>query len=310
MLRLSSFLPIPLLAAGCVTVTQVPPPSSALSSSSVVAVAEPAPARPFVGLVLEERLSGSLDDLAFLGGLSVVEVAPGSPAERAGLRAGDLVVEAAGVELDALDAWQAVLDAAEPGARLALVVERERGLADVRVDVERRGGVVPLPERTRFVERVKGRLVVDTVPVEGGVGARVVRLLDGSPFGAAGVAEGEVVLALDGRPVEGARGLVEALAARDVGEELRVRVRDVEGAAVREADVELWAPERHLTGLAAPILFRYERDLVEDETEFALLDLWVLALYDYRRDVRSVRHRVLRWFVFETGAGELVEETP
>ena len=296
-----------LFGSACVTVTETPPPGSALLGSSVTTEVALAPARPFLGLELEERLGGSLDDLAFLGGLYVADVAAGSPAERSGLRGGDLVVEAAGVELDALDAWEAVLDASTPGETLRLTVERDRGLVEIDVDVERRGGAVELPARTRFVDRVKARVVVSTVVVEDVAAARIERLLEGSPLADSGIETGDLVLSIDGRPVGGGRGFVETVATHEHGAELDLEVSS-EGDR-RLVELELWGPPRRLTGLSLPILFSFSRDLAEDETEFALIDLWLLALYDYRRDVRSVRHRLLHFFVFETGVGELVEES-
>lgn len=58
------------------------------------------------------------------GGVPVGKVRGGSPAERAGLEAGDLVIEAAGQPLASWEAWVAVIQA-HPEKELSLTVERQ-----------------------------------------------------------------------------------------------------------------------------------------------------------------------------------------
>lgn len=294
-------------AGGCVEVTQVAAPDRGLLGGAVAAVAapadEPEEERPFVGVTLEESL-GSLDEMDFAAGLDVVKVDKGSPAAKAGLRVGDRVVTAAGVELLSLDAWQAVLDAQDPAAPLPLEVERDAGVSEVTLALgTARAGELPPP--TRFAERLKVRAVFETVVVDGASGARVSRILRGSPLPAAGVAVGARVIAVDGRPVDDASGAVRAFDGRDFGEDVVVTV--MEGGAPRDVGVELWSPPRRLTRLQVPIVFDYEHDPARSETTLQLVDLWLFSLYEYRREGESRRHRLLYLFEISTGVGELEE---
>ena len=63
-------------------------------------------------------------------GVEVVEVAPDSPAARAGLRAEDLIVEAAGAEIARVEDLQRLLVAETIGARLSFTVVRDGGLLE------------------------------------------------------------------------------------------------------------------------------------------------------------------------------------
>lgn len=72
-------------------------------------------------------------------GLLVREVEEGSPAARAGLRRGDLIVAAGGRDVRDVDALYDALDALEPGASLALTVLRGAEELDVTVPFDRGG---------------------------------------------------------------------------------------------------------------------------------------------------------------------------
>lgn len=307
--------PVLVLAAGCVEVQQVAPPSGQLLAAlrSVAplpteAQASSAPVAPFTGIEVEEVLAGSLDDLAASFGLQVVGVAQGSPAEAAGVRLGDRVVGVEGRELAGLDAWQAELERAAGRGSIRLALERNLGVIDVDVALVRRENAALL-EPARFVERLKARVELDTRVADTPDGerpvARVVRLLPESPLAAAGLGPGALIAELDGAPMEGGATLALRLSERDYGERIAIGV--LESGALSEVEVELWSPPRELTGLGVPILFHWHRDRAADRTDFALIDLWLIALYDYRRVGTAVRHRVLRFFEFASGGGELVE---
>lgn len=307
------------LGACCETTELVMPRAAALDA---VASDSAADSSAFVGLSLEENVSGSIDDLAIEEGLRVARVEKGSPAEAAGLKRGDLVTKVDGVALVALDQWQAILDAAKPGVVLPMAVDRAGAISEVRVAVLSQGGA-ELPQPTRFAERDHARVVLESIAERhgGGAGARVVELLPGSPFVDAGIQVGDVIRAIDGAPVRAASELVRALRAAEPGRTvqlLRERpaapsvpgVRSELGIEPDVVDVEWLARPRVLTGLGLPIVFHYDRDLTADTTEFALVDLWLIAVYDYRRQGEARRHRILRWIRWQTGEGNLSEETP
>ncbi len=131
--------------------------------------------------------------------VAITEVAPGSPAEAAGVRAGDLAREADGRRVrtsgDLITAINLRL-----GADTTWIVERDGRLIELRIAEAR----------------------VDPPPGQGAVG---VRLADGgltvagvasdSPAGLAGLREGDLILSAGGRRVLDADGLRAALAPTD-----------------------------------------------------------------------------------------------
>lgn len=293
------------LAACCETTEIVLPRAAALDA---VASEASAPAAAFIGLALEENVSGSIDDLAIADGLRVARVEKGSPAEAVGVKRGDLITKVDGVALVGLDQWQAVLDGTARGDVLRLEVDRSGALSEVDVTARTQGGA-ELPAPRRFVERVRGKLVVESVAEPDVTGARVVELLPSSPFRAAGFVVDDVIVAIDGVDIRAASELIRALEAAEPGATVVVR-RDGAGAGADDVSVELLDRPRVLTGLGLPILFHFDRDLTADTTEFALVDLWLIALYDYRRQGEARRHRILRWIRWQTGEGNLSEEAP
>lgn len=97
-----------------------------------------APRRPRLGVSIAPahvarrlRRAVGLPDQA---GVLIRSVAESSPAERAGLERGDLIVRAAGDEIDGVDALYRALDAVAPGAALELDVLR--GTDERRVSVD------------------------------------------------------------------------------------------------------------------------------------------------------------------------------
>ena len=64
-------------------------------------------------------------------GLRIVEIVPGSPADRAGLRAGDLLVSAGGQAVTSAQALQRLMLGTAIGEPLALTVLRSDALVDV-----------------------------------------------------------------------------------------------------------------------------------------------------------------------------------
>ena len=97
--------------------------------------------RPWIGVRLEEARGGNPRDLIARGAL-VASVTPGSPAERAGLRRGDVIARARNRVIHNRFDWDAALLDLRVGDQTALVVRR--GGSDVRVTV----AIADLPEVT------------------------------------------------------------------------------------------------------------------------------------------------------------------
>jgi Zn-dependent M28 family amino/carboxypeptidase len=85
---------------------------------------------------------GSVPDMAAANvpGLKLTGVRPGSPADLAGLKAGDIVVELGGVPVKDLYAYSEALYAHKPGDKIAIVVVRDGKRIELTATLGRRGG--------------------------------------------------------------------------------------------------------------------------------------------------------------------------
>ena len=67
-----------------------------------------------------------MPDFAFAGpGVKASSLVPGSPAEQAGMKAGDVLVEMAGTALASLSAYSDVLKTLTPGQSVPVTFERD-----------------------------------------------------------------------------------------------------------------------------------------------------------------------------------------
>ena len=142
--------------------------------------------------------------LGIVRGAVIEDVAPGSSAEAAGLRRGDVVTRIQNRPVSNAGTVAATVGIAEPGARLEVVYLREGR--------EGRGTVVVEPVSDRPV--VRG---VDAVMARGASvravsdGLQVFAVEGGSPAAAAGLQAGDLIRLVDDSPVAGLDALAAAL---------------------------------------------------------------------------------------------------
>ncbi len=153
-----------------------------------------------------------------LGGGVIVRVDEDSPAEEAGLQAGDRIVAIDGEELSSENRLQDVLANRQPGDVVTLEIERQDVEDPIEVTVqlgehpEQEGaaylGVRTVPlgglEHFGLDELPFGEGDLEFLP-EGAVsqGAIVRSATEDSPAAAAGLSEGDVITAIDGEAVQG-----------------------------------------------------------------------------------------------------------
>ena len=169
-----------------------------------------------IGVVIQDLEPAAAEALGLAAdeGAMIARVEPGSPAERAGLRGGDVVLSVDGTPIQG---------SGELRNRIALV-EADRS---VRLEVLRNGRrsqmavqVAPLPAgdgaAAAAIERLAGATLGELPPDHPAygqiTGVLVLRVGRGSPAAALGLRRGDLILGVDGTPVASAAELAQALA--------------------------------------------------------------------------------------------------
>ena len=159
-------------------------------------------------------------------GAVVEDVAPGSPAEAAGLRRGDVITRIHGRVVDGAGPVQATIGIAPPGTRLELTYLRGGESVETAVTVEQPGDAVV---RSGPTGASAYGAVFRELPVQadGAAGVRVGSVEPGSLAAGRGLMAGDVVLRAGRREVRSVEDLVRSLRAGGTGATLVV-LRDDE----------------------------------------------------------------------------------
>ena len=171
-----------------------------------------------LGLVVRGADAGILTTLGVDArqGLLIDEVTPGSAAEAAGIRSGDVILTAAGSPLRYPRDLSAVLMALSRGEQLHLEVATGAQVRPLSVELGRPDATAPLRGRlaqdalsTR--DRRRDGAGLRFASVESGEGVLINEVADGSLAADYGVRRGDLLLAVDGRPVASAAAADAAL---------------------------------------------------------------------------------------------------
>ncbi len=290
------------LLAGCSTSPRLTIPDPL---PEAMAWARPGPegTGKFLGLKTAENDSGSLDALFFEPGVRVTRVTEDSPASRAGIALGDVVLEWNGTEVNDPVALDVVVQQSPLDTEVLAMIRRDDTVFQVPVQL-RSTAVGTRTEVEAVYLRDPARSVAGWADGRGG--AVLVASKDEAPFPSAGVNVGSVVRELNGVAMHSARELIRTLQALPPGESVEV-VFEERGGGFGEATVTLLDGGSVVTGLMIPIVFNYTDDLQRDSTEFVLIDLYVISLFRYTRTGAEREYRILRWIQFSSGSGELSE---
>jgi S1-C subfamily serine protease len=175
-------------------------------------------------------------------GAQVSKVSPGSPAEKAGIAAGDVITAVDGRDLGRGDDLGGIIGAHKPGDTVTLtVLGAKAGSREVRVTL---GGN---PQDTtkpwigieyRMAIRIEG-----STPWAGRLdltfGVRVADVVDDSPAAKAGIAKGDLLASVDGEDVRTARQAVEAIDEHKPGDTIEVGVVKAGGSDLTKIPVTL-----------------------------------------------------------------------
>ncbi len=302
----------PVVALGVVVLVALT--TSACSSAPLAPLPVPLPevdawpAAPqrgaFLGLHTEENDSRSLDALFFEPGVRVARVVENSPAEGAGLTAGDVVLEIDGHPLTDPAELEARVAERAADTTVALTVRRGDAVFDVPVRLVSSG------DRPRGADVGAPLWLLDPARSragwnDAGGGVRLVSASPGSPVIAAGLPLGAVVTAIDGESVRSARALVRRLQARDPGADVTLTWRHAGAETVTE--LALADSPRRVTEFDVPILWSYSADPDGDAARLDIIDLWLFSLFSYERVGGERTWTLLEFFEFSSGTGQLAE---
>ncbi len=257
----------------------------------------------FLGLEVRENDSGSLEALSFDPGVRVTRVAAGSPAERAGLQVGDVLLAWGAESVSDPTVLEALLAAGDVERETRLEVQR--GDAVFEVGVQLRSRDAPAPEANLLWRADPARSRAGWLAGQGGV--VLVTSDPKGPFPEAGVPIGSVVTHVDGEPQRSERALIRSLLEREPGARIDVDYRGPGDAASLRTSVQLYDSPRRVTAAGLPVLAGYKADADGETASFYLVDLWFISLFRYRREGLERHYRILRFIQFSTGVGELGE---
>jgi S1-C subfamily serine protease len=163
-------------------------------------------------------------------GMKVVGVQPGSPAQKAGIEPGDVIVAANGVPITGAESMSAVIH--KSGATLNLTVRDTRNGKDTRVDVKlggdepEVGNVTAAPADAANPASSGRRLgaVTELFFYDVDPAAKVTEVEPGSPAARAGIEPGDVIVEANGAPVLHPKNLDDIV--RKSGSTLKLMVVD------------------------------------------------------------------------------------
>jgi serine protease Do len=213
----------------------------ALLGASAPAAAQPAgaPPRPSLGVLVRPAAAGATGS-----GVVVQEVSPDSPAARAGLREGDVILMVGDRAVRDYEDLVGALQGRRPADKVTVRVRREGAERDLAVTLGAAPRGAPAPERQpRTMLGVQALPLTPTdrdrlgVPADQGV--VVTAVAQGSPAERAGLRRGDVITAVDDKPVPSPARLRDAVEASGAGQEIRLAV--ARGKDTRQVRVRLAA---------------------------------------------------------------------
>ena len=173
-------------------------------------------------------------------GVLIANVMPSGPAEAAGVKIGDVIVEFGGAAIKESPDLQRRVAAITPGQQIEVKVVREGNPVHLRVTV----GEMPSDEPAAAAESIDERWGLRVEPVAPDVmqrvpnphlaGVVVAEITAGGPADVAGLRRGDIILDVAGRPVPDAATFARELEAVPLGQAVRCYVYRPTGEGSRQ----------------------------------------------------------------------------
>ena len=197
--------------------------------------------RPYIGIAMQDltpEMGKTLGDKAPERGAIVGQVQNGSPAEKAGVKAGDVIVSVDGQQVDSSQAVQRTILTKNIGQKVDLALwrdGREQHVATTTAELPGEAAEAPHagPAGSSHgklglgLQSLTGPLADRLELPRGAKGAVVMQVRPGSPSEEAGLHEGDVIVEVDRKAVVGAEDATRLLGLeRGGGHLLRIQRRD------------------------------------------------------------------------------------
>jgi serine protease Do len=230
-----------------------------------------------IGASVRDLQTDEADRTKITGGAYIEDVRAGSPADRAGFRRGDIVVEFDGERVRSARHLTRLVRESAPGRALKATVSRDgsRRTLDITPDAGGRVSFDRFPDIGRQVERglrnlprdfsfdfegpilsipmQRSRLGVMLMPLDSQLadyfgasnGVLVSSVTPDSPAARGGLKAGDVIIAANGKPIENSNDLTRAIREVDAGGALDLRVvRDKKEIALKATLPDRGRPRR------------------------------------------------------------------
>jgi serine protease Do len=161
--------------------------------------------RGWLGVVIQEVTPDIAEAIGVKEGIIIAQVLKGSPADRAGLKVGDIIVEVDGIKIDRVRDLQLKIMRTKPGTEVRLKIIREGKPREILVRVGE------LPEKVkgkqrRFEGKGLGLTLRNMTPQEeartGVKGIVVVGVVPGSPAHHSGLRPGDIIMRVNHKRVK------------------------------------------------------------------------------------------------------------
>jgi len=168
--------------------------------------------------------------------LRVTNVAPGSLAQKAGIEAGDVIVDADGLPVSSPTSLMRALN--EATGSLTLTIRDVKSGKNTPIEIPVGGAAPAAPANAPVQPKVPGiGLVADPIFVGGRVALKVTEVQPGSPAAKAGFEPGDVIAAVNDRSVDSVDQIVAV--AKKMGPKLKVTVLDIRTRKPSVVDFDL-----------------------------------------------------------------------